>query len=157
MEVMLKRLLMVSGLVGLAAATAIGARAAAGSESMKTIVAAYLEIQSQLAADKTDTIKTRAQAIAAQATAMGDAGGAIAAAAGSLAKAPDIKAARDVFGSLSDAVIDAAKKDGWTDVSGLKLAYCPMVNRSWLQAEDKAQNPYAGKAMSGCGEFRKMQ
>jgi hypothetical protein len=42
-------------------------------------------------------------------------------------------------------------------VSGLKVAYCPMVKHSWLQAENTLQNPFYGRAMPGCGEFRKMQ
>jgi HPt (histidine-containing phosphotransfer) domain-containing protein len=154
---MLKGLLVVSGLVGVVAATAIGARASASSEAMKSIVAAYLEIQTQLVADKTDTVKTEAHTIGAQASAMGAAGSAIAGAAADVEKAADLKAAREAFGPLSDAVIDAAKKDGWTDVSTLKLAYCPMVKRSWLQSGGNVQNPYVGKSMSSCGEFRKMQ
>ena len=66
---MLRRLLVVSGLVGVVAATAIGARASASSEAMKSIVAAYLEIQTQLVADKTDTVKTEAHTIGARASA----------------------------------------------------------------------------------------
>ena len=71
--------------------------------------------------------------------------------------ARDLKAAREAFAQLSEAVVAAAKKDGWTDVSGLKLAYCPMVKHSWLQSQDTLQNPYLGKTMLNCGEFRKMQ
>ena len=69
----------------------------------------------------------------------------------------DLKAVREAFGPLSDAVVAAAKADGWTDVSGLKLAYCPMVKHTWLQTADSLQNPYFGKAMPTCGEFRPMQ
>ena len=81
----------------------------------------------------------------------------MASAAADLEKAGDIKAMRDAFGPLSDAVVSAAKADGWTDVKGLKLAYCPMVKRSWLQAGETIQNPYYGKSMPGCGEFKAMQ
>ena len=151
------RALVRAGLVGIVAVTAIGVSAAAPSDAMKAVVSAYLDMQTQLAADKTAMVKAQARAIGAQANAMGDAGTAIAGAAANVEKVGDIKAARDAFGSLSDAVIAAAKKDGWTDGSSLKLAYCPMVKRSWLQSEDKLQNPYLGKTMSGCGEVRKMQ
>ena len=41
---------------------------------MKAIVAAYLEIQSQLVADKADTIKAQAHTIGEQAAADGGAG-----------------------------------------------------------------------------------
>jgi HPt (histidine-containing phosphotransfer) domain-containing protein len=152
---MARRVLAVGILVGLVAG--IGVRAAAPSEAMKAIVAAYLEIQSQLVADKADTIKAQAHTIAAQAAVMGEPGSAIATAAADVEKAPDLKAAREAFAQLSEAVVAAAKNDGWTDVSGLKLAYCPMVKRSWLQSQDTLQNPYLGKTMLNCGEFRKMQ
>jgi uncharacterized protein DUF3347 len=154
---MTRRVLAVGVLVGLAAGSAIGVRAAAASEAMKAIVAAYLEIQSQLVADKVDGIKAQAHTIGAQAAVMGEPGSATATAAADVEKAPDLKAAREAFAPLSEAVVAAAKKDGWTDVSGLKLAYCPMVKRSWLQSQDTLQNPYLGKTMLNCGEFRKMQ
>ena len=132
-------------------------RAAALSEPMKAVVVAYLDIQTQLAADKSDTIKAQAHAIGEQAARMGQAGAAVAKAAADVEKATDLKTIREAFGPLSEAVVAAAKADGWTDVSGLKLAYCPMVRQPWLQAGDKLQNPYLGKAMPDCGEFRKMQ
>jgi len=154
---MAKRVVAVGILVGMVACSAIGVRAVAPSEAMKAIVAAYLEIHSQLVADKTDTIKAQAHTMGAQAAAMGEPGSAIAAAAVAVEKAADLKATREAFGPLSDAVVAAAEKDGWTDVSGLKLAFCPMVKRSWLQSQDTLQNPYLGKTMLNCGEFRKMQ
>jgi hypothetical protein len=141
----------------LMAAGAVRVGAVTPSEAMKAIVTAYLNIQSQLVADKSDTIKAQAHTIGAQASAMGEAGAAIASAAADIEKAVDLKATREAFGALSEAVVGAAKKDGWTDVSGLKLAYCPMVKHTWLQSQDTLQNPYVGKAMPGCGEFRKMQ
>jgi Protein of unknown function (DUF3347) len=150
------RRVVIVGLLGvLALAGAV--RAAWASEPMKAIVAAYLDIQTGLVADKTDTIKARAHAIGEQAARMSDAGAALVKTAADLEKAADLKTMREAFGPLSDAVVAAAKADGWTDVSGLKLAYCPMVRHSWLQAQDTVQNPYLGKAMPGCGEFRKMQ
>jgi hypothetical protein len=127
------------------------------SEPMKAIVASYLDIQSQLAADKIDTVKAQAHTIGEQAAKLQQGGRAIATAAVDVEKAADIKAVREAFGPLSAAVVEAAKADGWTDVSGLKLAYCPMVKQTWLQSGDTLQNPYFGKAMSTCGEFRKMQ
>jgi len=133
-----------------------GARVVA-SEPMKAIVASYLDIQSQLAADKIETVKSQAHAIGEQAAKLEKGGSAIAAAATEVEKAADIKAVREAFGPLSDAVVAAAKADGWTDVSGLKLAYCPMVKHTWLQSQEALQNPYFGKSMPGCGEFRKMQ
>ena len=134
----------------------VGVRAEA-SEPMKAIVASYLDMQQQLAGDKIDTVKGQAHAIGEQAAKLEKAGSAIVSAAAEVEKAADLKAVREAFGPLSDAVVAAAKADGWTDVSGLKLAYCPMVKHTWLQTGDTLQNPYFGKAMPSCGEFRKMQ
>ena len=101
----------------------------------------------QLATDKFDGIKAPAAALAARAEGLGEAGAGMAKAARTVGNAPDLKAARDAFGGLSDAVIAAAKAEGWKDLSDVKLAYCPMVQRSWLQKDEKISNPYYGSAM----------
>ena len=150
---MLKRVMSV-GLLGGVLAVGLGA---APSEAMKAVIAAYLDIQTQLAADTVENVAARARTIGEHASQMGQPGTAIAAAAAEVEKAIDLPAAREAFGALSDAVIAAAKADGWADVKALKLAYCPMVKRSWLQAQETVQNPYYGKAMYTCGEIRKLQ
>ncbi len=147
-----RREVVMAGAVLMAAALALQA-----SAPMKAIVASYLDIQTQLVADKTDTVKVRAHAIAEEARRMGAPGAAVAKAAADLEKAGDIKAIREAFGPLSEAVVAAAKADGWTDVSGLKLVYCPMVKHHWLQKGDAIQNPYFGQGMAGCGVFKAMQ
>jgi hypothetical protein len=125
------------------------------SDAMKAIADSYLKIQSQLVNDKVDAVKPAAQAIVDQASRMGDAGREIEKTAKAMTQATDLKTARDAFGPLSDAVIAAAKADGWKDLSGLKVAYCPMAKQSWLQKEATIRNPYYGTAMSTCGEFQK--
>ena len=130
--------------------TMIGIRLQA-SDAMKAIVGSYLEIQKQLATDKIDGVKGPATSIATQAARMGTAGQDIAKAAAALEQAADLNAAREAFGPLSDAVIAAAKAEGWKDMGDVKVAYCPMVKRSWLQKEDQIRNPYYGAAMSTCG------
>lgn len=124
------------------------------SDAMKAIADSYLQIQAQLVNDKMDAVKPSAQRIVDQASRMGDAGREIEKAAKTMGQAADLKGARDAFGPLSDAVIAAAKAEGWKDLSGLKLAYCPMAKRSWLQKEDTIRNPYYGTTMSTCGEFK---
>ena len=131
------------------------ASVAQASDAMKAIVGSYLEIQVLLATDKFDGIKAPAAALAARAEGLGEAGAGMVKAARTVGNAPDLKAARDAFGGLSDAVIAAAKAEGWKDLSGVKLAYCPMVQRSWLQKDEKISNPYYGSAMLTCGEFKK--
>ena len=124
------------------------------SEQMKAIVASYLEIHAVLAADKIDGIKAPAQAIATQASAMGPGGAAIVKAAMAVERARDLKAAREAFAPLSEAVIAGAKAEGWNDLGDVKLAFCPMVKASWLQKGDKIRNPYYGSTMLECGEFK---
>jgi hypothetical protein len=131
------------------------ASAVQASDAMKAIVGSYLEIQAQLATDKIDSIKAPATALAARAAGLGNSGAEMAKAAKAVAEASDLKTARDAFGPLSDTVIAAAKAEGWKDLGDAKLAFCPMVKRSWLQKEDKIRNPYYGSAMLDCGEFKK--
>lgn len=127
---------------------------AEASEALKKVVASYIEIQTQLAADKIDAIKGPARAIVSDAGTMGESGADIVAAAKTVERASDLKKAREAFGKLSDVVIAAAKADGWKDLDGVKLAYCPMVRNSWLQKDERVRNPYYGSLMLECGEFR---
>jgi hypothetical protein len=127
------------------------------SQSLKTIVGAYLQIHAQLAVDKIDGVKAPARAIAAAAAAMGKSGEAVAKAAAAMDAASDLKAAREAFGPLTDAVMAAGKAENWKDVDGVKVAYCPMVNQSWLQKEDQIRNPYYGSTMLACGEFKPLR
>jgi hypothetical protein len=132
----------------------LGISAQRPSDSTKAIVQSYLEIQAKLAADKLAEVKGPAKALAAQAAALGKDGEAIARAATAVEAAADIERARDAFGPLSDAVIGQVRAEGATGFSDLRLAYCPMVKRSWLQREAQIRNPYYGAAMLGCGEFK---
>lgn len=139
--------------IGCLAALAIVAVVSA-SETTKAIVGSYLQVQAALAADKMDGVKPAARAIGEQAARMGASGTPIAKAAKEVEEAADIKAARTAFGNLSDAVIEAAKADGWKDLPEVKLAYCPMVKKYWLQKEATISNPYYGASMLTCGEFK---
>jgi HPt (histidine-containing phosphotransfer) domain-containing protein len=125
------------------------------SDAMKSIVGSYLDIQARLASDKFDGVAPAAHAIASQAARMGTGGEALAKSAQAVEQAADIKAARKAFGDLSDAVIDAAKAEGWKDLPDVKVAYCPMAKRSWIQKEDSIRNPYYGTSMLTCGSFTK--
>jgi Protein of unknown function (DUF3347) len=132
-----------------------GPPAIAGSDALKAIVGSYLEIHAQLAADKTEGIKAAAEAIAVRADGLGAGGAALAKAAKGLAAATDLKGAREAFGPLSDAVIAMGQEEAWKDAGGVKVAFCPMVKRSWVQKEEKIRNPYYGSGMLECGEFKK--
>lgn len=73
----------------------------------------------------------------------------IAAAAGELAKAGDIAAARDAFYALSQPLVRYREM-----VAGDRpvVVYCPMAKKSWLQPEGEIGNPYYGQSMARCGE-----
>jgi hypothetical protein len=139
--------------VALVCAIVAGARVQA-SDAMEAIVRSYLDIQRQLAADKADGVKPAALAIGEQALRMGTAGEGIVTSARAVAAAADIKAVRLAFGDLSDAVIAAGRAEGWKDVPDVKVAYCPMARKFWVQTEPEIRNPYYGKAMLTCGEFK---
>lgn len=115
------------------------------------LAAPYLHIQVALANDSTDGVAEAARAIAAEAAGMGEQAAAISAAAGALAATTDLQSARDAFGPLSDALIAYGRDVGFGE---LRLAYCPMVDKEWLQATSEIRNPFYGSMMLTCGEFR---
>ena len=115
------------------------------------LAAPYLHIQVALANDSTDGVAEAARAIAAEAAEMGEQAAAIGTAAEALAEAADLRSARDAFGPLSDALIAYGRAVGFGE---LRLAYCPMVDREWLQATSELRNPFYGSMMLTCGEFR---
>ena len=125
------------------------------SGDLQAVVGSYLEIQAKLASDSIEGIKEPADAMGVAAARMGEPGAAIVTAAKAVGGASDLTSARAAFGPLSDAVIAAAKAEGFTGLDGVKIAFCPMVNQSWLQKDEQIRNPYYGSGMLTCGEFKK--
>ncbi len=125
------------------------------AELSSALVDPYVRVQSALAADKVDTVNADAAEIGKAAAALGDPAKPIVAAAKQLEEASDLKAARQAFGKLSDSVVAYAKASGATMPEGVRTAYCPMINKAWLQKGEKIQNPYYGSEMLECGSFRK--
>jgi Cu(I)/Ag(I) efflux system membrane fusion protein len=125
------------------------------SDAMKAIADSYLEIQSRLAGDSMVGVKPAAQALGLRAAGMAAQGAAIVKAAKALEQAADLNGAREAFGGLSDAVIAAGDAEGWKDVPNLRVAYCPMGQKSWIQKDGPIRNPYYGAAMVSCGGFKK--
>ncbi len=115
------------------------------------LAAPYLHIQVALANDSTGGVADAARTIAAEAVEMGEQAAAIGAAAEALAGATDLWSARDAFGPLSDALIAYGKEVGFGE---LRVAYCPMVDKEWVQATSEIRNPFYGSMMLTCGEFR---
>ncbi len=70
-------------------------------------------------------------------------------ASGALVSASELPAARDAFAALSKSLIAWRKLAG----DGPDIAFCPMLNRYWLQPHGTpVENPYGGRSMAGCGE-----
>lgn len=135
-------------LIALAMAAVAAPAAAALADGL---AAPYLHIQLALANDSIEGVAEAAETMAEEASAMGDPAKAIAAAARAMAAAPDLKTARAVFGPLSDALIAYGEEVGFGE---LRVAYCPMARKSWVQQGAEILNPFHGSSMLNCGTFR---
>ena len=123
------------------------------------IVDPYLKIQTALADDSIEGVHSNAGGIVTAATALGSPAmkidtAALQLAAASEAEPPDIKDVREKFGTLSEAIDAYMTGLRLTPPEGVKVAYCPMVNKPWMQPGETLANPYYGKEMPTCGSFR---
>lgn len=124
-------------------------------EPVKSVFDDYLKIQGELAKDSTAGVSEHASAIAkaVRGDKMQMLPTDVATQADALAHAEDLKAARTAFKPLSDSLIKYLA-DNKAGKGTYREAFCPMANASWLQMGSTIKNPYMGKGMSGCGEFR---
>jgi len=113
----------------------------------------YLRIQEALNADSLAGVKEAAGKIAAEAVRLGDRGASLRASAAAFERAGDLAAARTAIGAVTDAILLLARSSDAGFGDGVKVAYCPMARKYWLQKGDTIRNPYYGKAMSDCGRF----
>jgi len=122
---------------------------------VKSVLDHYLAIQAVLAKDSIKGVDEDANAIAkaVRGDDMKMLSSDVAAQAEALAKAADLKAARTAFKPLSNSLIKYLA-DNKAGKGTYHEAYCPMVKASWLQTDKDIRNPYMGKAMLGCGEFK---
>ncbi len=74
----------------------------------------------------------------------------VAGTAEAVAKSPDLAKARVAFAAVSDKLIEVRKN---TKGARPAVYYCPMVDKSWLQAKGKVGNPY-DPAMQMCGALK---
>jgi Cu(I)/Ag(I) efflux system membrane fusion protein len=126
----------------------------AGSEMSRAVIDPYLKIQAALADDRMDGVKANAGDLATAATALGAPAMKIDTTAVQLAAATEIEDARDRFGALSAAIDTYMTGLKLKAPEGVKVAFCPMVQKPWLQADAAINNPYYGKSMQTCGSFR---
>ena len=117
------------------------------------MLTAYLAIQRALAADSLAGVKARASDVASEAAKAGAVEEPVAAAAKAFERVTDLSSARTAFGTLSAALLVDAKRAGRPLDAALKVAYCPMARKYWLQTGDTLDNPYYGASMRTCGRF----
>ena len=67
-----------------------------------------------------------------------------------LGSANDLAAAREIFYDISKPLV---RLNELLAGERMKVVYCSMAKKSWLQRHEKIANPYHGKMMSGCGEI----
>lgn len=144
----------------LALTPAVSARAAGAPPAYSTLLRPYEEIRQALVGDELDPVSSRAREIerlaweASGEPVAGDSSdcrdllGQIAAAAGELAAARDLDAAREAFGELSKPLVRLRAMAG---AEGTVVVFCPMKKKSWLQPPGEIGNPYFGREMVGCG------
>jgi hypothetical protein len=124
-------------------------------EPVKSVLDHYLKIQTELAKDSVKGLDDHANAIAkaVKGDDMKMLSPEVAKQAETLAKAKDLKAARDAFKPLSSSLIKYLA-DNKAGKGTYHEAYCPMVKASWLQTSKDITNPYMGKMMLTCGELK---
>jgi hypothetical protein len=127
---------------------------ARGGQMSRAVLDPYLKIEDALSQDSTEGVRQNAGEIATAATALGAPAMKIDTAAVQLAAAGELDEAREKFGTLSDAIDTYMKGFNLTAPEGVRVAYCPMAQKPWLQQGSLLANPYYGKAMPTCGEFR---
>jgi hypothetical protein len=146
--------LMAALFLSCAPAPQTSATPAPGGEMPRSIVDPYLKIQLALADDSLDGVKASAGNIATAAAALGAPAMKIDTAAVQLAAATEIEDARATFGTLSEAIDTYASGLKLTMPEGVRVAFCPMAQKPWMQEGSAINNPYYGKSMQTCGSFR---
>lgn len=124
-------------------------------QPVKSILDQYLAIQGDLANDSIIGLDEHANAIAKAVTGdeMKMLAVSVAKQAELLAKAKDLRTARQAFVPLSNSLIKYLA-DHKAGAGTYHVVYCSMVNAYWLQTAKDIKNPYMGKQMLTCGQFK---
>jgi Cu(I)/Ag(I) efflux system membrane fusion protein len=125
------------------------------AKSEQTVFDNYLKVHGSLAQDSLEGVAGAAtamvKAILAEPKPM--LSPKVVAQADALAKAQDLGAARAAFKPLSESLIQHLK-DQNVPPGTYHEVYCPMAKAAWLQTEPTIANPYMGKEMLRCGQFK---
>jgi uncharacterized protein DUF3347 len=129
--------------------------AVSAAELPKTLIDPYLQVQMALVNDAFDQVAAPAKAFETATATLGGDGSKLAASAKKLTSSKNIESARNAFGEVSEELVAYAKKTKSEFPADVREAYCPMVDKPWLQKDKDIKNPYYGQAMLTCGSFRK--
>jgi hypothetical protein len=123
-------------------------------QAIRPVFEDYLSIQSALAQDSFERFQ---QAAVVLTKASHNAGNSLSSKVlqqvEALAKASDLASARALFKPVSESLIAYLKQQKFPN-GVYRVAYCPMADASWLQRGDSINNPYMGKQMLRCGQFK---
>jgi hypothetical protein len=127
-----------------------------GTSLPQSIMEPYLTIEEALVKDDIAPVRQNAGNIATAATALGAPAFRIQTGAAQLASADNLDMAREKFGILSDAIVTYMDGNKLNGGDGVKVAYCPMMKKPWMQKDGGLANPYYGASsdMATCGSFR---
>ena len=145
---------LIVALTGLACSRPARSAGPAGAEMSRAVIDPYLKIGTALASDRMDGVTANAGEIATAASALGALAFRIDTAAAQLTAAADLADARAKFGVLSEAIDAYMTNQHLTGPDGVRVAFCPMVQKPWLQKDGDLRNPYYGSQMLTCGSFR---
>ena len=134
-----------------APAAALASKHAALATAPSLLIDAALALHTALADDTMVGVTAQAAALRDAATAANVP--ALATGAAELSRQPTIAEARRAFGALSDGLVAYARSHPEVRAAGVRVAYCPMLRKSWLQQDGPVQNPYYGHRMLACGEL----
>ena len=123
-----------------------------GAPMPSSIVEPYLKIQSALASDSMDEVKSSAGEIATASAPLGAPAFKIGTAAAQLTSAVELPDARQKFAGLSAAIITYMDGLHLTPPEGVHVASCAEANQQWLQNGETVTNPY--DRSSTCGTIR---
>ena len=123
------------------------------SIDLTPIVEPYLRIQQSLQADDFGSIHDHGRAISVAAQRFGVSAHDLESAATELESTTDVSTARAVFGKISDALIALAKGSSAAIGADIRIAFCPMAQKHWLQRGEEVQNPFYGQQMLTCGRI----
>lgn len=113
-----------------------------------TLFTKYEAVRQGLLTQKLADVQSSAKELAAAATEAKNAD--VTATAESVSAAKDLTSARNAFAALSDQMI---KVRNAANGERPMIGFCPMVNKSWLQAKGEIGNPYDA-AMARCGMLK---